>query len=139
MKRVEAKPEDFQIGLTVWCRPHYDADGVRVVAVSSPAAGSRGMVIGSPNRTNEPKAMWEIHWVNGKGCEYMAPSELLIDSAASLVPVGEPETVTDADHCECRAPWWAFWNPHSRFGWLFFGVLGASVPMVIESVQEMLK
>lgn len=41
----------------------------------------------------------------------------------------------DEDHCECRAPWWTFWNPHSRFGWMFFAFVGACVPGVIESLS----
>ena len=34
----------------------------------------------------------------------------------------------------CRAPWWAVWNPCSRFGWIVYMVLGAMVPTILQNI-----
>jgi hypothetical protein len=41
---------------------------------------------------------------------------------------------TPAPHKCPRAPWWAFWNPCSRFGWLTYAAAGACVPAVVEAI-----
>lgn len=38
-----------------------------------------------------------------------------------------------ATHCP-HAPWWAVWNPCSRFGWLVYMAIGAFVPSIVEAV-----
>lgn len=85
----------------------------------APPIGTQGRVV----EISHEGALIEVEWAgvdNSKHVTLMYASEL---------------EGGDSDHCECRAPWWAFWNPHSRFGWMFFAFVGACVPGVIESLS----